>query len=95
MSTHDQEYFPCDVNRYDFKEYSYKYLWGLRTYIVKEPIDNVDAARRKLFKLRIAHYFVLVFYYFFIAVFYYHVFQLLGLNNYLRHVYRFLFANII
>lgn len=88
MSLHDQEFFPCDVSRYDFKEFSYKYLWGLRTYMLKEPIDNIDAARRKLFILRIAHYVVLVFYYFFVAVFYYTLFKLIGLNNYVQNVYQ-------
>ncbi|KAJ6641422.1 Fatty acyl-CoA reductase wat [Pseudolycoriella hygida] len=85
MSPYDQEFFPCDVNRYDFKEYSYKYLWGLRTYIAKEPIDNLEAAKRKLIKLKIAHYSVLVVYYFFVGLFYYYLFQLFGVNTFLRN----------
>ncbi len=89
MSAYDQEFFPCDVNRYDFKEFSYKYLWGLRTYIAKEPIDNVDAAKRKLIKLKIAHYSVLVVYYFFVGMFYYYLLKLFGVSNFLRNAYQF------
>lgn len=91
MSSYDQEFFPCDVNRYDFKEFSYKYLWGLRTYIAKEPIDNMDAAKRKLIKLKIAHYSVLVVYYFFVGLFYYYFFKLMGLSNFLQNAFQFMY----
>lgn len=91
MTPHDQEFFPCDVNRYDFKEFSYKYLWGLRTYIAKEPIDNMDAAKRKLIKLKIAHYSVLVVYYFFVGLFYYYISKLIGLSDLLENVFNFLY----
>lgn len=91
MSQHDQEFFPCDVNRYDFKEFSYKYLWGLRTYIAKEPIDNMDAAKRKLVRLKIAHYSVLVVYYFFVGLFYYYLFKLFGVNSFVQNAVKFLY----
>lgn len=91
MSHHDQEFFPCDVKRYDFKEFSYKYLWGLRTYIAKEPINNLEVAKRKLIKLKIAHYSVLVVYYFFVGMFYYFLFKWLGLSNFVQNVFEFLY----
>lgn len=91
MISHDQEFFPCDVQRYDFKEFSYKYLWGLRTYIANEPINNLEAAKRKRIKLKIAHYSVLVVYYLFVGLFYYQICKLFGVNKFLQNVFDFFY----
>lgn len=87
MSQEDREYFPIDVDRFNWQKFAPKYAIGLRKYIAKEPMDNLDRAKRKLEKLRIAHYCVLVIYYSLLAIFYFYLFKLCGINAYAQRVY--------
>lgn len=71
MTPFDREYFPCGVKRLDFPAFGTHYGLGLREYIANEKPDTLPAARKKLVKLRIVHYSVLVVFYGLIVAFAY------------------------
>lgn len=58
MTPEDQELFFCDVRKLDWDNYMWKYWNGLRCYLMNDPMDNVEEARKKFFKLKLVHYFV-------------------------------------
>lgn len=78
MTPFDRDYFAVGAKRLDFPAFSTAYALGMRTYISKEKMDNLDAARRKFFWLKVMHYASLVVYYGLIAAFYYLLLRKLG-----------------
>lgn len=87
MTPADRQYFPSDVRQYDWKEFSYNYYLGLLRYIGKEKLDDSDACNRRMQKLVIAHYAVLIVYYLLIALFWYSMSHLFGLNGFIKRTY--------
>lgn len=86
MTPHDRNYFPVDVGRLDWDKFSPKYALGLRMYIAKEPMDNLEQARRKFVKLQAAHYAILVVYYVLMAGFYYLILRQMGVVGFCRNL---------
>ena len=87
MTPADRQYFPSDVRQYDWKEFSYNYYLGLLRYIGKEKLDDSEACNRRMQKLVIAHYAVLIVYYLLIALFWYSMSHLFGLNGFIKRTY--------
>lgn len=85
MSPPDQIYFPSDVRKYSWDEYRYNYHLGLLRYIGLESLQDFGPARKRMYKFRIAHFFVLVIYYSLLAAFWYFIGYLFGINNYIRN----------
>lgn len=84
MTPFDRKYFPVVNGNMDFLAYAPKYATGLRMYMAKEPMDNLEQARRKYTRQKIAHYSVLVVYYSLVAGFYYLVLRQTGVVGYVR-----------
>lgn len=87
MNENDKRFFPSDVRKYDWNSYAYNYNMGLLRYIGNDTLEDFDAARRRMRKFRIAHYFVLAIYYSFLALIYYGLGRLFGINNILSNWY--------
>ena len=51
-----KEFFKCNIKNLDWDEYFYCSIRGLRMHMVNDPLDTVEAARRRYQKLKIAHY---------------------------------------
>lgn len=68
----------------DFLAFAPKYAHGLRMHMAKEPMDNLEQARRHYTRQKIAHYTVLVVYYSLIAGFYYLVLRQIGVVGFVR-----------
>lgn len=81
MSKYDQSYFPSDVRKFNWDSYCYNYNLGLLRYIGKDTLDDFEPARRRMKKIYVAHFFVLVIYYSLLALFYFYLGRLLGINN--------------
>ncbi|XP_045465465.1 fatty acyl-CoA reductase wat-like [Harmonia axyridis] len=56
MSPEDREMFNFDLNTLDMNEIVSKGILGGRQYLVKDPLDTLPQARKKYFRLKIAHY---------------------------------------
>jgi len=48
MSPGDQQIFDCDVRSLDWPEYLKVYALGVRLFVLKEDLDTLPAAKRKL-----------------------------------------------
>lgn len=93
MDERDRTFFPVDVGSFSWTKFAPAYSLGIRKYIAKESMDNLDSARRRFFYLRIAHYIALVFYYAFLAIFYYYVMKFFGLHSYVKNAINMLVPN--
>lgn len=82
MDDRDRSFFRVDVGSFSWQKFAPAFSVGLRKYIAKEQIDNLESAKRKYFYLKIAHNVTLVFYYAFLALFYYYVLKVFGLDSY-------------
>lgn len=47
MNSTDQEIFCFNIEMLDWNEYFYQGLRGLRYYILNDPMDTLDSAKRK------------------------------------------------
>ncbi|XP_055610967.1 fatty acyl-CoA reductase wat-like [Uranotaenia lowii] len=56
MSVEDKEFFPSDVKKIDWHDFFYIYVMGLRKYVMKENLENLKEAKRKMVLLCIMHY---------------------------------------
>ncbi|KOX72974.1 hypothetical protein WN51_01342 [Melipona quadrifasciata] len=56
MNSVDQEIFCVNVQNMDWNEYFYQHIRGIRVYLLKDPMDTLQASQKKFRKLRIAHY---------------------------------------
>lgn len=81
MTKDDHKFFPSDVRKYDWDQYRYNYHLGLLRYVGKETVADVEVARKRLFKFRVAHFVVLIFYYMMWAAFYFYLGRLFGINR--------------
>lgn len=84
MNTSDRAFFPCDLDAFYWKDYSYKYALGIKSYVLKENLNNVEDAKSKQFKLRIAHMVVLGIYYAGAAIAVYGILRLVGVIDVLK-----------
>lgn len=85
MDEKDRKFFCVDVGGFSWQKFAKSYSQGIRKYIAKEPMENMDRAKQRYFYLRIAHYVALVFYYAFLATFYYYVMKFVGLDSYTKN----------
>lgn len=81
MTKEDKLFFPSDVRKYDWDHFRYNYHLGLLRYVGNETVGEVDVARRRLLKFRVAHFIVLIFYYSMWFIFYYNLGRLFGINK--------------
>lgn len=88
MCDEDRTFFQCDVSTCNLIEYCYTYMMGLRTYVVKEPINNFDAARKKFLLLRAVYYPVLILHYSVLGSMIYFLLHLTGVTYYLSMIIR-------
>lgn len=47
LGQRDQEIFDFNIKNVNWEEYSHHYLKGMRVYLFKDDLSNVDAARNK------------------------------------------------
>ncbi|XP_037035189.1 fatty acyl-CoA reductase wat-like isoform X2 [Bradysia coprophila] len=89
MADADQRYFNCDVFKFKTLEYARTYQLGLRTYIVKEPIDaaQIDVAKRRYRILRGIYYITSTFYYGFLGCLLYMLLHLTGVASYIQLIF--------
>lgn len=85
MDERDRKFFRVDVGGFSWQKFAPAYSLGIRKYIAKESMENMDRAKQRYFYLRIAHYVVLVFYYAFLATFFYYVMKFFGLDSYTKN----------
>lgn len=50
MSKFDQSLFQFDMSKLDWDKYFQKHVDGIRLYLIKDPIDTLPEARRRLQK---------------------------------------------
>ncbi|KAF3424512.1 hypothetical protein E2986_09267 [Frieseomelitta varia] len=60
MNSVDKEIFCVNVQNLDWDEYFYQYVRGLRLYILKDPMDTLQASQKRIRKLRVAHYLIVL-----------------------------------
>lgn len=87
MDERDRLYFPIDIGHFNWNKFTPHYTLGIRKYIAKESLENMDRAKRKHFQLKIAHYVVLVVYYSLLATFYYYLLKLFGVTSYFQNLF--------
>ena len=56
MDKHDHQFFPMDARKVVWIDYMHKYIKGLRVYLAKEDINNLNVAKRKAVTLKRLHY---------------------------------------
>lgn len=56
MSEDDKECFPADIKLVKWADFMHIYVLGLRKYILKENLNNLDQALKKFRILKLAHY---------------------------------------
>lgn len=84
MTPFDRKYFPVVDGNMNFLDFAVRYATGLRMHMAKEPMDNLEQARRKYTRQKIAHYSVLVVYYALISGFYYFILRQIGVVGFIR-----------
>lgn len=84
MTKDDMKFFPSDTRNYNWEDYRYNYHLGLLRYIGQDTLDEFGPARKRMFRFKIAHFFVLIVYYSFLASIYYFFGELCGINNSIR-----------
>lgn len=62
MTKDDQNYFPINTNIFDTKQFCQHYVFGIRTYLLKENLDTLSKAKKKYRRLEMVHYTFGVFY---------------------------------
>lgn len=95
MTPDDRIYFPSDVRKYNFYDYRYIYYLGMRGYLVKEILFDLDKAKRKMLIMKCAHVFVLFIYYLIIGSFVYFVLKYFGFLKYFHNSFLFLNEEIL
>ncbi|XP_058825901.1 fatty acyl-CoA reductase wat-like [Topomyia yanbarensis] len=55
MSQQDRDFFPANVKNLKWGDFFRTYVLGVRKYIIRESLDNLEQAKKKFFKLKIAH----------------------------------------
>lgn len=56
MSEDDKECFPADIKLVKWADFMHIYVLGLRKYILKENLNNLEQALKKFRLLKLAHY---------------------------------------
>ncbi|XP_058829529.1 fatty acyl-CoA reductase wat-like [Topomyia yanbarensis] len=75
MLQEDREFFAADAKNLKWSYFFHTYLLGLRRYILRESLNNLEQAKKKYLKLKIAHGFLLGFIYSVFLVIIYFVFR--------------------
>ncbi|KAK5638619.1 hypothetical protein RI129_012914 [Pyrocoelia pectoralis] len=58
LSNEDKSLFPFNMNSFTWDSYIYSYVYGTRLYLLKEKIETLQQARRRLLRLKLVHYVV-------------------------------------
>ncbi|KAK6032627.1 NAD-binding protein [Ostertagia ostertagi] len=74
MSAHDQQLFNFDIRQLDWDSYLFDYVMGIKQYILKENLDNLQVARANLMRMRLYRALMT-------AAFWYVAVHLLGFDN--------------
>lgn len=56
MSVYDRQYFLCDPSVVDWRRYYITYGLGARVHLVRDELDDFDAARVRMKWMKLAHY---------------------------------------
>lgn len=59
MNSVDQQNFCFHMSTINWDDYFFLHARGLRTYMLNDPLDTLKEARKRYFKMRIAHYTVI------------------------------------
>lgn len=81
MNNYDRIYFPLEMERFDFKRFTYNYALGMRTYLAKENYSNLDYAKKKYLRLERIHLGILLVFYVLLAVALYAFVCLMGMRK--------------
>lgn len=90
MTTDDKIYFPSDIRKYNFQDYSIVYYLGLRQYIIKEHTFDLKRAKTKVTIVKYIHKLVLCGYYGIIGTIVYFLLNSFGIITYLYSLYELL-----
>lgn len=63
MTDADSKFFPCDMRKINWDAFFTVYIVGLRRYMAKEDLTNVESAKRRYKRLAIIHYTLLFIFY--------------------------------
>ncbi|KRT81009.1 hypothetical protein AMK59_6120, partial [Oryctes borbonicus] len=63
LSEPDKKLFFFDIRKLDWEDYFMTHCLGLRTFIVKDDLSTIPQARKRYFKLQLAHMFFKVVFY--------------------------------
>ncbi|KAJ1355437.1 hypothetical protein KIN20_012834 [Parelaphostrongylus tenuis] len=78
LSVEDQQIYNFDIRQLDWNSYLFDYVMGIKRYILKDELENLQAARANLARMRIYRTLLT-------AVFWYMIVRLCGLNNKKNH----------
>ncbi|KAB0791210.1 hypothetical protein PPYR_03010 [Photinus pyralis] len=60
LSDEDKSLFQFNMNSFSWNSYIYSYVYGTRLYLLKEKVETLPQARKRLFRLKVIHYLVVV-----------------------------------
>lgn len=56
MTAYDRQYFVCDPKIVDWRKYYIVFALGARVYLVRDSLENYDAARVRMKWMKLTHY---------------------------------------
>lgn len=56
MTAYDRQYFMCDPKTVDWRNYYIVFALGARVYLVRDALENYDAARVRMKWMKLTHY---------------------------------------
>ncbi|XP_062549903.1 fatty acyl-CoA reductase wat-like [Armigeres subalbatus] len=81
MTEDDRKYFFCEIRKIDWKDFLAQNIMGLRMYIMKEKMDNLEQAMKQYKRRCMAHVTILVGWYFLVGFVVYKLLDVAGLLN--------------
>lgn len=56
MTLYDRQYFMCDPKIVDWRKYYIVFALGARVHLVRDSLENYDAARVRMKWMKLTHY---------------------------------------
>lgn len=56
MTQYDQKFYICDPRVVNWKQYYVVYAIGAAKYLLHDPLENLEQARKRLKRLKYSHY---------------------------------------
>lgn len=78
LNKSDRAFFPCNLEIFDWNDYSYKHTLGIKSLIFKESLNNIEEAKKKQSKIRMTRFVVTGIYYGIVALLWYIVLNRFG-----------------